>query len=274
VTERLQKLLSEAGIASRRQVEAWIRAGRVTVNGQPAVIGQRASATDRILVDGQKLRLAAAAQPRVLAYHRPPGEPLKAESGASPVASYDRLPKVPGSRWLPLSPLAPIDGGLELFTTDGVLRAAAGKLAHQVPLSYTIRVRGDTASERLSALIATGARGDPPLAIDDIRVAGGEGRNVWIELAVRGARGRDLRALLAASGYEVSRVMRTRYGNVTLDPALSRGEHRDLDEAESAALYAELGAIRRPSSSPVRRRAASGGRSHRPGPRVRGRVRS
>jgi 23S rRNA pseudouridine2605 synthase len=97
-------------------------------------------------------------------------------------------------------------------------------------------------------------------------VVGGEGRNVWIEIAVRGARGRDLRALLAASGYEVSRVLRTRYGPVALDPALSRGEHRDLSEAESAALYSELGAVRRPSSPPVRRAA------HHPhrGRRVRG----
>jgi 23S rRNA pseudouridine2605 synthase len=272
VAERLQKLLSDAGIASRRQVEAWIRAGRITVNGQPALIGQRATATDRILVDGQKLRLASTGQHRVLAYHRPPGERLKAESAAAEPTSYDRLPKIPGGRWLPLSPLAPIDGGLELFTTDGALRAAAGKLAHALPGTYTLRVRGDTGSERLNALIAAGARGDPPLSIEEIRVVGGEGRNVWIEVAVRGARGRDLRALLASSGYEVSRVLRTRYGPVALDPALSRGEHRQLTEAESATLYAALGAMRaRPP--PDRRRGPGGRRGPRPGARARGGVR-
>ena len=271
MAERLQKLLSDAGIASRRQVEVWIRAGRITVNGQPASIGQRASATDRILIDGQRLRLAAAGEHRVLAYHRPPGELLKAESDAGAGATYDRLPKVPGRRWLPLSPLAPIDGGLELFTTDGALRAAAGKVAHQLPHIYTLRVRGDTAEERLTALIAAGARGDPPLAIEDVRVVGGEGRNVWIEVAVRGARGRDLRALLASSGYEVSRVLRTRYGPVALDPALSRGEHRDLSEAESSALYAALGATR--ARPPPDRRRSAPRRSPRPGTRVRSGVR-
>ena len=100
---------------------------------------------------------------------------------------------------------------------------------------------------------------------------GGEGRNVWIEVGVRGARGRDLRALLASSGYEVSRVLRTRYGPVALDPALSRGEHRDLSEAESAALYAALGAIR--ASSPPARRGAAGRHGPRPGARVRRGVR-
>lgn len=258
MAERLQKLLSDSGIASRRQVEAWIRAGRITVNGEPAVIGQRAEARDRILIDGQRVRLHPSGERRVLAYHRPPGEPLKAEPASEAVSSYDRLPGIPGRRWLPLSPLAPIDGGLELFTTDGALRAAAGKRAHELSSTYTVRVRGDTERERLNGVIAAGAAGEPPLAIDELRVVGGEGRNVWIEVAVRGARGRDLRALLASAGYEVSRVLRTRYGPVALDPALSRGESRDLTESEAAELGAALGlSPARGSPDQARNRSAS-----------------
>lgn len=243
--ERLQKVLSAAGIASRRQVEAWVLAGRIQVNGKPADPGQRVHARDVILIDGRRVRLEpkVQAERRVLLYHRPPGEPLTAAAAAEAgvPSSQERLPAVRGHRWLPLSPLAPIDTGLEVYTTDGALRAAAGRLAHELPSVYAVRVRGEFDADFLAALAPAAARAEPPFEILAAVAGGGEARNVWIELTVRRARGRDLRALLASLGVEVSRVMRTQYAGLGMDRSLARGRHRELDDAERDALYATLG---------------------------------
>jgi 23S rRNA pseudouridine2605 synthase len=248
VAERLQKVLAAAGVASRREAELWIRAGRVTVNDRPAELGQRVSAHDRIAIDGRRLRLERAApEDLVLLYHRPPGEALSAAraDGSSP-ALLERLPKVRGRRWLPLSPLAPTDGGLELFTTDGALRAAASRaVSETLALSWAARVGGEPTEALLAALPAAAERAEPPFAIDAVRLAGGEGRNRWLELDTRRARGRDLRTLLTAAGLEVSRILRTRVGPVTMDRALSRGRHRELDPEERSRLYAAVGLVRR-----------------------------
>ena len=267
MSERLQKVLAGAGIASRREAENWIRAGRVSVNDRPATLGQRVDADDKIAIDGRRVRLERAAPgDLVLIYHRPPGEALKTPGeGADTAAasSYERLPAVRGRRWLPLSPLAPTDGGLELFTTDGTLRAAASRAAAtDLTIAYAVRVNGEPTEALIAGLAAAAASADPPFAIDAARAAGGEGRNRWFEFDTRRARGRDLRELLLAAGLEVSRILRTRVGPVTMDRALSRGRHRELTVEERAALYAAVGlgvpgARARPS-------AAAGSRSGRP----------
>ncbi len=275
--ERLQKVLAGAGVASRREAENWIKAGRVTVNDRPATLGQRVAEDDRIAVDGRRIRLERAApSDLVLIYHRPPGEALKvAGEGADSTASstYERLPSVRGRRWLPLSPLAPTDGGLELFTTDGTLRAAASRAAaSDLAISYSVRVNGEPTEELIAGLAARAAVADPPFAIDAARTAGGEGRNRWFDFDTRRARGRDLRELLLSAGLEVSRILRTRVGPVTMDRALSRGRHRELTAEERAALYTAVGlgapgapgARTRPRAAPAAASASAGSRSARP----------
>jgi 23S rRNA pseudouridine2605 synthase len=280
--ERLQKVLAAAGIASRRQAEEWIRAGRVTVDGRPASLGQRVDDGNRIAIDGRKIRLTGAAPAHlVLLYHRAPGESLREAPPAGDAArtsTYERLPAARGRRWLPLSALAPSDGGLELFTTDGTLRAAASRLGHELPSSYAVRVRGTLDETLLAALSAAAAAAQPPFVIEAARHGGGEGRNQWLELDVRGARGRDLRALLTDRGLEVSRVLRTRYGPVVLDRAISRGRHRELAGRERDALYAAVGlqgpghaarAGGAPRAAPLSSGSPDAGRSR---PRSRGRA--
>lgn len=249
VADRLQKVLAASGVASRRQAEEWIRAGRVTVNGRPAELGQRVEDDDTIAVDGRRLRRERAAPAHlVLMYHRPVGETLRrdAEASAEAAAVYDRLPATRGRRWLPLSPLAPADAGLELFTTDGDLRAAASRLAHELPMGYAVRVRGEFGEGIAEDLVARAASMDPPFALDAVRLAGGEGRNHWLEFDTRGARGRDLRALLLDAGFEVSRLMRTRFGPVRLDTEVPRARHRELAPGEREELYDAVGVPRPP----------------------------
>ncbi|MBS0394411.1 MAG: rRNA pseudouridine synthase [Proteobacteria bacterium] len=281
MAERLQKVLAAAGVASRRDAESWIRAGRVTVNGEPAVLGQRVEEGDRIAVDGRRLRLEKAAPENlVLIYHRPPGEALKAATAAPEEAgertSYDRLPAVRGRRWLPLAPLAPADGGLEVFTTDGGLRAAASRASAELAQVYAVRVGGEPTEERMAELPARAAAAPVPFEIVKVTAAGGEGRNRWFEFEVRRAHGRELRALLAEAGLEVSRVLRVRFGPVLLDRTVSRGRHRELAGQERDALYAAVGLA---TPSERARRLKAGTRSagprppRRPGPRGRGRSR-
>ncbi len=279
MAERLQKVLAAAGLASRRDAEAWIRAGRVTVNGQLAVIGQRVAGTDLIAVDGRRVRLERAApDDLVLIYHRPPGEALKSTTAAVPVGieatTYDRLPKLRGRRWLPLAPLAPTDGGLEVFTTDGGLRAAASRAVERLTSAYAVRVSGEPTEELVAGLPAAALAAEPPFEIIKVGAAGGEGRNRWYEFEVRLGHGRDLRNLLSAAGLEVSRIMRTRFGPVTMDRAISRGRHRELEPDERDALYAAV-ELARPTERARRLKAGSRSaaptRPRRPGPRGRGR---
>jgi 23S rRNA pseudouridine2605 synthase len=262
--ERLQKVLAAAGVASRRDVEAWIRAGRISVNGRVAEIGAKVGPDDRITIDGRKIRLERAApEDLVLIYHRPTGEPLKAETaaeGETAHSTYERLPAVRGRRWLPLSPLAPTDGGLEVFTTDGRLREAAGKRQHEIVSVYSVRIAGEPSEEWLESLPAlAAAQPERPFEIEAVTLAGGEGRNRWVEFRVRRAHGRDLRNLVIGAGFEVSRVLRVQYGPVILERGVPRGRSLELKGEARDALYREFGL---PLPSDVARDAAREARRH------------
>jgi 23S rRNA pseudouridine2605 synthase len=245
VNERLQKVLAAAGVASRREAEAWISAGRVTVNNKPAVLGQRVGAEDVIAVDGRRLRLERAApEDLILVYHRSPGEALKATTAAEGevgTTSYERLPKLRGRRWLPLSPLAPTDGGLEVFTTDGTLRATASKLARELVSAYSVRIAGEPAPELVEGLKVRALAAEPPFEIVSAAIGGGEGRNRWVDFEVKHAHGRDLRNLMLAAGFEVSRVLRTRFGPVALDRGVLRGWSRELEPEQRDLVYTAFG---------------------------------
>jgi 23S rRNA pseudouridine2605 synthase len=263
--ERLHKVLAAAGVASRRQIESWIRAGRVSVNGAPAALGVTVTARDRITIDGRRVHLKSAPAPELLMYHRSPGEALKpatAAEGDLARSTEERLPAVAGRRWLPLSPLAPLDGGLELFSTDGAVRAAAGRAAHRLPSAYSVRVRGPLDDALIEQLAPAALALEPPVRVITAGRAGGEGQNLWLALTVEGARGRDLRALFASLGVVVSRVLRVGFGPVALDPHLARGRSRRLEPAEAEALREALGII--PPAKPKKRRSQ---RAFRPGSR-------
>jgi 23S rRNA pseudouridine2605 synthase len=277
VSERLQKVLAAAGITSRREAEQWIKAGRVAVNGKPATLGQKVAERDVISVDGRRLRLERAAPTDlVLLYHRAPGESLKPRTGseAEETSTYDRLPAVRGRRWLPLSPLAPLDGGLEIFTTDGTLRAAASRHFPEIPVRFSIRLIGDLTEDRFESLKEVARTGEPAFEIDEIALGGGEARNHWVEVRVRRGHGKDLRRLFTDQGFEVTRILRTSFGPVTMDRALSRGRHRELEGRERDALYTAVGlpapsAVRRELKERAERKAPSPGRRN-AGPTRRG----
>jgi 23S rRNA pseudouridine2605 synthase len=270
VRERIQKMLAARGVGSRRQVEAWIVAGRITVNGKPALPGQPVDARDDVRLDGRRLRLGRGEGDAHagMIYHRPAQEDIRPGRTGTATSSIERLPKSAGRRWIPVSPLAANDGGLELFLTDGQLAAALTRPTVAVPTEYSVRVRGafDEATI-LEALQSAAARTAGSGQLVSVAPAGGEGSNRWLQLSVVGLRPRDLKQLFEDCGLEANRVLRTRYGPIAMDRAMARGRSRKLTPEELDALAELAGrkpaAISSPASAPPRRRARPG--SRRPG---------
>jgi 23S rRNA pseudouridine2605 synthase len=244
--ERLHKVLATLGLGSRRQIEDWIRAGRVQVNGETAVIGQSVSSTDRIAVDGQPISRVAPPKPRLLLYHKPEGELCTRHDPEGRPTVFDRLPPLPTGRWITVGRLDINSSGLLLLTTDGAL---ANRLMHpsgHLQREYAVRVSGDVDGAVLDRLKGGVELDDGPARFLSIAPAGGEGRNRWYTVIVDEGRNRLVRRLWESQGVVVSRLLRVRFGPLQLPRALARGRFRDATAAELASL-APTPAPRRPT---------------------------
>jgi 23S rRNA pseudouridine2605 synthase len=242
--ERIQKLLSSRGVASRRRIEAWVAAGRVTVNGVPATAGQPVTERDDIRLDGRRLRLKRRADEahKGIAYHRPAHEDLRPAEKSVAASSIERLPKSAGRRWIPVSPLPPQDGGLEVFVTDGDLAAALTRRGREIECEFSVRLRGGFDESTVEAkLIESGDRATARGRITKVGAGGGEGTNRWLQIRATGLRPRELRQKMQASGLEPNRVLRTRLGPIAMDRVLARGRSRALTETEMQALREAAG---------------------------------
>ncbi|HEY6451029.1 MAG TPA: pseudouridine synthase [Steroidobacteraceae bacterium] len=254
MSERLQKLLAAAGHGSRRQIEQWIRAGRVSVDGQPATLGERADAGADIRLDGRRLELAgaAAAAREVLLYHKPAGEvTTRADPEGRPTV-FERLPSPRSGRWVVIGRLDVNTTGLLLFTTDGALAHRLMHPSSQTEREYLVRVRGQPPAAVVARLhqglvLEDGfARFD---AIEAVHAGAGEtaparqpgarpvpAAHAWFRVVLHEGRNREVRRLWRAVGFEVSRLSRLRYGSARLPADLRAGQWRRLDEAEAARL--------------------------------------
>jgi 23S rRNA pseudouridine2605 synthase len=251
--ERLQKVLARAGLASRREAEAWIRAGRLTINGALATLGARVAPGDELRLDGRPVHARAPGNARAFLCHRSPGEPLMepaaaplADSGAKAVADEParaamagRLPRRLGRRVIAVSPMPRADGGLELLTTDGELAARLQRGVHALASEFGVRVRGELSDTQIRGILAGELDSGAHLAIERCESAGGEGANRWYQIAVRGASGREIRQLFERQGALVGRVLRTRLGPVALERSLGRGRFRELSQDELRALLGD-----------------------------------
>lgn len=237
--ERLQKVLARAGLASRREAEDWIRAGRLTVNGQPASLGIRVTPGDEVRLDGRVIHQRA---PRsggsAYIYHRSPGESLDAPPAEAPdtLPLLARLPKSGGRRFVVVSPMPRIDGGLELLCGDGELAARLQRAVRGLSSELSVRVRGELAEQQIAGVLGGVLDSGEKLSVLSCEPAGGEGANRWYAITVRGASGKDVRQLFERQGAIVSRVLRTRLGSIALDRALARGHFRELTREQIEAL--------------------------------------
>jgi 23S rRNA pseudouridine2605 synthase len=240
--ERLQKVLARAGLASRREAEEWIRAGRLTVNGQAAALGVRVSPGDEVRLDGRVIRQRAPQSGgRAYIYHRSPGETLDAPPADAPdaVPLLARLPKRAGRRFIMVSPMPRIDGGLELVCGDGELAAQLQRGVRSLASEFSIRVRGELIEQQIEGVLGGLLDSGEKLTVLGCESGGGEGANRWYAISVRGASGKDVRQLFERQGAIVSRVLRTRLGTLALERSLARGHYRELAPEELQALLSE-----------------------------------
>lgn len=256
---RLQKVLAARGLGSRRDMEEVIRAGRLTVNGNVATLGTRVGPGDRVCLDGRELRGGSNPLPRVLLYHKPEGEIVSRDDPEKRPSVFDRLPRVPGGRWLNIGRLDFNTSGLLLFTTSGDL---ANRFAHprfELEREYAVRTRGEVTPEERTALVRGVELDDGRARVDSLEEGGGTGANRWYRVVVREGRHRIVRRLFEAVGHPVSRLIRVRFGPVSLPPRLRRGQARELTAAEVDELLRALGeappiAVTRPADRPGRPR--------------------
>jgi 23S rRNA pseudouridine2605 synthase len=242
--DRVQKVLAAAGIGSRREVERWIREGRLQLNGAVPSLGAKWQPRDRITLDGRPVRVRAKPEVReahVLLFHRSPGDTLDLKAASSRAAEHLQLPRVSG-RWLAVQPMPPVDGGLEILTDDGSWAHRVSRGVHALTVDYVLRMRGplkDLLVEEFRA--ATDCDGEA-MSIIEASAQYGEGFNHWLNVTVRATRSALVRHWWGARGIIVSRLMRTRLGPVHLGRDLPRGHSRAMTPAERNALLNEISA--------------------------------
>ncbi|EHZ7123595.1 TPA: 23S rRNA pseudouridine(2605) synthase RluB [Vibrio vulnificus] len=232
MNEKLQKVLARAGHGSRRELEALIKSGRVSVNGIVAKLGERLEDEQAVVrIDGHVVSVKAQEEVicRVLAYYKPEGELCTRHDPEGRRTVFDRLPKIRGSRWISVGRLDANTSGLLLFTTDGEL---ANRLMHpsrQVEREYLVRVFGEVNEHKVRNLV-NGVELDDGLArFEDVVYTGGEGMNHTFYVVINEGRNREVRRLWESQDCTVSRLKRVRYGDIYLDKKLPRGGWMELE---------------------------------------------
>lgn len=240
--EKLQKVLARAGIGSRREMERWIAQGRVKVNEQVATLGDRVSSSDKIKVDNKYInQKRTEVQQRVIVYHKPVGEVCSRDDPEGRKTIFANLPKLKTGRWISVGRLDLNTSGLLLLTTDGEL---ANKLMHpssEVEREYAVRVLGEVSPEIIQQLKTNVPLDDGDAHFSDVKEAGGEGANHWYHVVLKEGRNREVRRLWEYFGFAVSRLMRTRYGAITLNRRVRPSKSEDLTDKEIGALYQSVG---------------------------------
>ncbi len=237
-SEKLQKVAAGLGLGSRRLLEEWIQAGRFSINGVRAKIGDRVSPVDHILLDGRPLRTRdlreKKSEAQVLIYHKPVGELCSRSDPEGRPTVFDKLPVMRTKRWISVGRLDFNTSGLLLFTTDGDL---ANRLMHpssNIEREYAVRILGPCTPSVLN-LLQKGVRLEDGMArFESIRDAGGQGSNHWYHVTVAEGRNRIVRRLFESQNLKVSRLMRVRFGAMDLPRLLKPGQYRVLQKAELA----------------------------------------
>ena len=240
---RVQKVLAAAGVGSRREIERWIREGRLHVNGAAPELGASLSRGDRVTLDGRPLRWRAepARGAHVLLYHRSPGDALDLKTAASRAPDHLRLPRS-GGRWLAIQAMPPVDGGLEILTDDGAWAHRISRGAHALQVDYLLRMRGPLDEDGIAEFLAASDCEGEPMAILAAAAQYGAGSNHWLTVTVRATRPATVRHWWGARGCIVSRLIRVRFGPIRLGRDLPRGHSRAMSAGEREALLAEIAA--------------------------------
>jgi 23S rRNA pseudouridine2605 synthase len=244
MSEKIQKVLARVGLGSRRTMEEWIDAGRVSVNGSVAKLGDRISDGDDLRVDGRLIPFETEEDSirRVVLYYKPEGEVCTRTDPQGRPTVFDQLPKLKEQRWVAIGRLDINSQGLILFTTDGDL---ANRLMHpssQIEREYAVRVHGQVTPEILETLKTGVMLMDGEAHFDEIVDAGGEGTNHWYHVILREGRKREVRRMWESQGVQVSRLIRVRYGSIQLPRNLKAGRYIELEKEMIDQLAESCGA--------------------------------
>jgi 23S rRNA pseudouridine2605 synthase len=253
--ERIQKYLASQGAGSRRQIDALLQQGRISVNGKVAKPGDQVEGREKIAIDGKLLRLhSQPSRPKLLMYHKPVGQVCTRADPEGREDVFQSLPGLKQGRWVSIGRLDINTSGLLLFTNDGDL---ANRLMHpsfEVEREYAVRVHGDVSPEMLQQLRDGITLEDGPAHFDDILDSGGSGRNHWYHVVLKEGRNREVRRLWEAVGVEVSRLVRVRYDQFTLPKWLKPGKYRYLEDETVKRVYQRLKLDYRPEPARPKRR--------------------
>ena len=231
MSEKLQKVLARAGKGSRREMETVISAGRVSVDGKVAYLGDRVEGTEQIRIDGHQVNLKDRAEEvcRVLIYNKPEGEMCTRKDPEGRATVFDRLPVLESERWVAVGRLDINTSGMLLFTTDGELASRLMHPSQSVEREYAVRVFGDVNEAMLQTLRAGVKLEDGPAKFENITYRGGEGRNHWFHVVLSEGRNREVRRLWESQDVQVSRLIRVRYGDLEMKRQLPLGGWTELN---------------------------------------------
>jgi len=258
---KLHKVLAQAGMGSRLEMEELILQGRISVNNEPAHVGQRIQYGDLIKVNGKPIRVRIAPPPaRVIAYHKPAGEIVSHDDPQNRPSVFRKLPRLQQGKWQSVGRLDLNTEGLLLFTSSGEL---ANRLMHPrfgLEREYAVRVLGALSNDEKARLLDGVQLDDGFAQFSSIEDGGGEGANCWYRVTISEGRNREVRRMMEAVGHAVSRLIRVRYGAMVLPHGLRRGGWIELDEGDIQALMKASGTPRPPRAEqegavPVRRRS-------------------
>ncbi len=268
--QRLQKLLAAAGYGSRREIEAWIRAGRISVDGVISTLGDQARGDELIRLDGHRLSSRRLTTPptQILLYHKPEGEVVTRHDEEGRTTIFSSLPRPKqGGRWISVGRLDLNTSGLLLLTTDGELANRLMHPSNEIEREYAVRILGEIPEGALERLRAGVELEDGPARFERLAEAGGEGANRWFHVTLKEGRNREVRRMWEAVGVQVSRLIRIRFATITLPRGLHPGRARQATVDESRSLLAAAGVEPRPEPStrpPAARQRRGQGPARRP----------
>lgn len=241
-SERLHKVLAQAGLGSRRLLEERIAQGAVKVNGATAQTGQSVASGDRIEIDGKTFVASALSEPgSVLIYNKPEGEVTTREDPEGRPTVFDALPRLKGARWIAVGRLDINTTGLLLLTTDGELANALMHPSGNIEREYVCRIHGEVPDNVVDRLARGVALEDGPAKFEKIERIGSSDSHAWFQVVITEGRNREVRRLWESQGYQVSRLKRVRYGDITLPRLLKRGQCVELEQTKVDALRAHFG---------------------------------
>jgi len=245
VMPKLHKVLADAGVGSRREMEELIVADRVSVNGEPAHIGQRVGPNDQVRVNGKPVaRPNAKKPPRVILYHKPAGEIVSHDDPGGRASVFARLPKLRTGKWLSVGRLDLNTEGLLIFTTSGDMANRIMHPRYGTEREYAVRVLGEMDEAQRRSLVEGIELEDGKAAFGALDYLGGDGSNRWYRVTLQEGRNREVRRMFEAVGVTVSRLIRTRFGDIVLPRNLRRGRWEEVDASLVSALMVQLGLLR------------------------------